>query len=280
MTQEITSSKVQRDNSGHEVGTSKTVPKILLAEDDYEMRRMLAFRLRKEKYEVIECRDGYQLLDHMGNPVFEGQPDDFDLIISDIRMPGITGLEVLEGIYQSEWFTPMILITAFGDTEVHAKAEALGAAAFFDKPFDIEKLLDKIKEVLVLDSPQGNNWATGILKEDTTIGLPIDTVYDNIIKSEYVEGLIRKETSRLIALDTKILYCRVVMIGPGKGDSSGRFHIQLMVTIPDKVFVLRSNLLSIHDYQEMVDSIPTAFKVMAGRIKKYLAATNDEPMDD
>ncbi len=270
MTQEITNMNSPREDSGHKIKRTRTVPKILLAEDDYEMRRMLAFRLRKAKYEVIECRDGYQLLDHMGNPVFEGQPDDFDIIISDIKMPGITGLEVLEGIYQSEWFTPMILITAFGDKETHAKAEALGAAAFFDKPFDIEKLLQKIKDILVLDSPKGNNWAYGVLEEDSSLGLPIDIVYDNIIKSEYVEGVIRKEASRLIALDTRILYCRVVMIGPGSDDRSGRYHVQLMVTIPDKVFVLRSNLLSLDDYQQMVEAIPTAFKVMSGRIKKYL----------
>jgi len=251
---------------------SRTVPKILLAEDDYEMRRMLALRLRQEEFEVIECSDGYQLLDHMGNPVFEGQPDDFDIIISDIRMPGITGLEVLEGIYESEWFTPMILITAFGDNDTHAKAEELGAAAFFDKPFDIEKLMEKIKEILVLDSPQGNNWALGTIRDKTTVGLPIDIVYSNIIKSEYVESVIRKEASRLIALETKILYCRIVMIGPGSHDSSGKYHIQLMVTIPDKVFVLRSNLLTIYDYQCMVESIPTAFRVMSGRIKKYLSS--------
>lgn len=275
MAQETTKTKSSRRASTDAVRTSEAVPKILLAEDDYEMRRMLALRLRKENYEVIECSDGYQLLDHMGNPVFEGQPDDFDIIISDIRMPGITGIEVLEGIYESEWFTPMILITAFGDNEVHNKAEELGAAAFFDKPFDIEKLLEKIKQILVLDSPQGNNWAPGVVADESVTGLPIDIVYDNILKSEYVEGLVRKEASRLIALDTKVLYCRIVMIGPGSGDTSGRFHIQLMVTIPDKVFVLRSNLLSIKDYKGLVESIPIAYKVMAGRIRKYLMSGQD-----
>jgi len=275
MAQETTEIRNDKEASEDTVKTSRTVPRILLAEDDFEMRRMLALRLRKESYEVIECSDGYQLLDHMGNPVFEGQPDDFDLIVSDIKMPGITGIEVLEGIYQSEWFTPMILITAFGDNETHAKAEELGAAAFFDKPFDMEKLLEKIREILVLDSPQGNNWAPGIVGDGSVAGLPIDIVYDNILKSEYVESIVRKETSRLIALDTKVLYCRIVMIGPGKGDSSGRFHIQLMVTIPDKVFVMRSNLLSIRDYKGLVEAIPIAYKVMAGRIRKYLLSGQD-----
>jgi len=271
MEQDMTDTQFDRASIDEETKTSRTVPRILLAEDDFEMRRMLALRLRKENYEVIECSDGYQLLDHMGNPVFEGQPDDFDLIISDIKMPGITGLEVLEGIYESEWFTPMVLITAFGDKKTHDKAEELGAAALLDKPFDIEKLLIKIKEILVLDSPRGNNWAWGTIKDEATLGLPIDIVYNNIIKSENVENLVRKEATRLIALDTKILYCRIVMIGPDSGDYSGHFHIQLMVTIPDKVFVSRSNLLSINDYQGLVKSIPIAFKVMAGRIKRYIS---------
>lgn len=66
----------------------------------------------------------------------------FDLIISDIRMPGFTGLEVLEGLRDEcaprIGETPITLLTAFGDLEVHADAERLGAVVF-DKPFDLDE---------------------------------------------------------------------------------------------------------------------------------------------
>ena len=73
---------------------------------------------------------------------------EYDLIISDIRMPGVTGLEVLEGASQTDGFPPMILITAFGNEETHEQAERLGAVAFLDKPFEIELMIETVRLAL------------------------------------------------------------------------------------------------------------------------------------
>ena len=126
---------------------------ILLAEDDKEMRAMLAFGLRKDGYEVTECINGVDLFTHL-EPYFLpngiGQTD-VALIISDIRMPGITGMEILEGASRKKGFPPMILITAFGDEKTHALADELGVAAMFDKPFDMDDLLAKVRGLLQKD---------------------------------------------------------------------------------------------------------------------------------
>jgi DNA-binding response OmpR family regulator len=126
---------------------------ILLAEDDKEMRAMLAFALRKDGYEVTEFSNGVDLFTHL-EPFFLpkriGQKD-VALIISDIRMPGFTGMEVLEGASRKEGFPPMILITAFGDEKTHDLAGELGAVAVFDKPFDMDDLLAKVRELLQTD---------------------------------------------------------------------------------------------------------------------------------
>lgn len=127
----------------------KNARSILLAEDDREMRKMLADALRRAGYKVLECPDGLQLLNQIGAVLFlheEGEP--IDLIISDVRMPGASGQEVLEQLHNCQGFPPMILITAFGDELAHAKAEWFGAAAMFDKPFDVDKLIDKVGELL------------------------------------------------------------------------------------------------------------------------------------
>ena len=114
--------------------------RILLAEDDEELRRLLTAALRKEGYEVVSVADGNELLSMIGsqilNPVNHPQAD---LVISDVRMPGHNGLEVLEGLRQSDWATPVILITAFGEPETHAEARRLGAA-IIDKPFELNIL--------------------------------------------------------------------------------------------------------------------------------------------
>lgn len=126
----------------------KKAPRLLLAEDDFDMRTLLAWSFRRTGYEVVECPDGVRLLDFLFSsdpPVNSG---DFDLIVSDIRMPGVTGLEVLEGTHELKGFPPMILITAFGDRETHEKARRLGAAAILDKPFEIEDLLARARAIV------------------------------------------------------------------------------------------------------------------------------------
>jgi DNA-binding response OmpR family regulator len=123
-------------------------PRILVAEDDDEMRLLLAWSLRWEGYDVVQCQDGMQLLDALSTSIVEGETERLALVISDIRMPGISGLEILRGLQLSNKFPPMVLITAFGDEETHAEADRLGAAAMFDKPFAIEALMVKVREIL------------------------------------------------------------------------------------------------------------------------------------
>jgi two-component system response regulator (stage 0 sporulation protein F) len=122
---------------------------ILLAEDDKEMRSLMALMLRKEGYQVCECTDGLSLLDMLSSFFLPGEEyENFDLIISDIRMPGVTGMEILMGSNELDNFPPIILITAFGDKETHVQAERLGAAALFDKPFDIDEMLKMVRAIL------------------------------------------------------------------------------------------------------------------------------------
>jgi len=123
---------------------------ILLAEDDKEMRSLLALMLKKEGYQVCECTDGLSLLDMLASFFLPSEEHEhFDLIISDIRMPGVTGMEILMGTNELDNFPPIILITAFGDKETHMQAERLGAVALFDKPFDIDEMLKTVRTVLL-----------------------------------------------------------------------------------------------------------------------------------
>ncbi len=115
--------------------------RILLAEDDREMRRLLASVLRKEGFEVVAVADGNELLSVLASQMSLSHTHaTTDLIISDVRMPGHSGLDVLAGLRRSGWDTPILLITAFGDDETHAHARRLGAAAIMDKPFDLDDL--------------------------------------------------------------------------------------------------------------------------------------------
>jgi CheY-like chemotaxis protein len=121
---------------------------VLLADDDPDMRQMIARRLRRAGYRVKEVADGGQLLKHLGNEKLRRLYEEPDLVISDIRMPGLSGLEVLGILRQADWAMPVILITAFGDRQTHDDARRLGAATLLDKPFELDDLMYAVRSIL------------------------------------------------------------------------------------------------------------------------------------
>ncbi|WP_437324805.1 response regulator [Sorangium sp. So ce381] len=114
--------------------------RVLLAEDDRELRLLLATALRRDGYEVLEAHDAKHLLELMGEALVSGNGAPVDVVVSDIRMPGASGLDLLAGLRRDDWTTPVVLITAFGDPETHAEAYRLGADAVLDKPLDVDDL--------------------------------------------------------------------------------------------------------------------------------------------
>lgn len=112
--------------------------RIVLAEDDDEMRTMLASALRRDGHEVLEAASGSELLESLGSCILHLQSDGLiDLIVSDIHMPAPNGLELLAALRRAQFDAPFLLITAFGDDQTHATAQKLGAS-ILDKPFDLD----------------------------------------------------------------------------------------------------------------------------------------------
>lgn len=105
--------------------------RIVLAEDDREMRWMLCSVLRRDGHEVVEASDGIELVAAMT------AINDVDLVVSDLRMPGVDGLEALRRLRHAGVEVPVLLMTAFPDQHVYEEASRNGAAGVLDKPFDI-----------------------------------------------------------------------------------------------------------------------------------------------
>jgi two-component system, response regulator, stage 0 sporulation protein F len=115
--------------------------RVFLAEDDPDLRQMIAGALRRDGHFVLEARDGVALLMDIGH-VYWGDEGDAtpSLVITDVRMPERDGMSILRGLRRQPWCPPFIIITGFGDEELHAQASELGAQAVFDKPFDLDDL--------------------------------------------------------------------------------------------------------------------------------------------
>jgi CheY-like chemotaxis protein len=123
-------------------GRTEPRPRILVAEDDDTLRRLITAVLRDDGYEVIEASDGLALLDGIGEAVarYGGGKRAVSLIVSDIRMPELDGLDVLTALRCSSWGTPVILMTAFSSAETRLEARRLGALVVLNKPFALDEL--------------------------------------------------------------------------------------------------------------------------------------------
>ncbi|MBK7579337.1 MAG: response regulator [Myxococcales bacterium] len=129
--------------------TRGLVGRVLLAEDNDELRWLLARALRRDGHQVIEVSDGCELLDQLAREVRDdGKLEFADVIVSDIRMPGYTGIAVLHGLRQSGCTVPVVLITAFGDPETHESVSRMSSALLLDKPLDVEELRRAVQAAL------------------------------------------------------------------------------------------------------------------------------------
>jgi DNA-binding response OmpR family regulator len=124
--------------------------RVLLAEDDAELRSLLADALRAQGYQVVELGDGEALLEFVARRLrSNGSIQGVDVLVSDIKMPGFSGMDVLVGLRRVADTTPVILITAFGDETTHELAHAFGAVAVLNKPFDVRHLTDTVLRSIV-----------------------------------------------------------------------------------------------------------------------------------
>ena len=122
---------------------------ILLVEDDWEMRALLAEVLRREGYRVFEAADGNAALEWLGPGFLRGRREHLpSVIVSDIWLPYCSGIEILESTLLAPRRLPVVLITGFGDADTHRHARELGAVCVLDKPFTMDELRTAVRAAL------------------------------------------------------------------------------------------------------------------------------------
>ncbi len=126
---------------------------VLVAEDDADMRTLVADSLRKDGYAVKELTSGAELLIWIAmTKRSDGVSNLPALIVSDVRMPSMSGLQMLRVIREAHWPTSVILMTAFGDSATRQQAEALDAV-LLDKPLQLATLREHARRLLAAGRP-------------------------------------------------------------------------------------------------------------------------------
>ena len=116
--------------------------KILIAEDDRMLLKSIAFKLEKEGYDVVTASDGRQAVELL-------EQESPDLVVSDIMMPYLNGLEVIPYVKAHSENIAMIMLTSIGFEDTVVKAFELGADDFMTNPFNLGELLIRIRRQLI-----------------------------------------------------------------------------------------------------------------------------------
>ena len=163
-------------------------PCILLVDDEARQRDLLQAYLESHGFVVRQAASGSAAIEILGeHPVA--------MLISDIRMPGMTGLELIARIRPEHPTLPILLITAYADIRTAVNAMRDGAANFLEKPIDLDELLDSIRHALGLQPEPEADAADADMPE-----LPADIV----VGSPAMRDLIR-EAALVAPSDARIL---------------------------------------------------------------------------
>ncbi len=155
--------------------------KILLIEDEEPIRRVLIRILEEENkdYEITECEDGKLGLNRL-------KKEDFDLVMCDIKMPKMDGVEVLQKARESSVNVPFIMLTGHGNVSTAVEAMKLGAHDFISKPPDLNRLLTAVRNALQIKNLvlENKNLKKRIAKKYEIVGdsQQIDEIHNLIDK--------------------------------------------------------------------------------------------------
>lgn len=117
--------------------------KILSIDDSVSIRELVAAVLSQAGHEVITAHDGQAALDI-------ARENRFDLVLSDINMPGMSGISLISKLRRLQGFEhiPMIMLTTESDAYKKKKAKSMGATGWLQKPFTPERLIDTVKKLV------------------------------------------------------------------------------------------------------------------------------------
>jgi two-component system response regulator PilR (NtrC family) len=157
-------------------------PRILVVDDEESIREFLEIMLKKEGYEVTCAEDGAKAKDLLIKK-------NFNMIISDLQMPNMTGLELLKHVRETYPDTVFMMITAFGTTETAVEAMKMGAYDYLTKPFKIDEVRLNIQNALRASSLEVENK---VLKRELKQEYSFQSIIGNSEPMHRIFDLVRR----------------------------------------------------------------------------------------
>lgn len=196
---------------------------ILIVDDDSSTRNLISDAIRDEGFcSLTEVEDGFKALD-----LFKEKP--YDLVISDIKMPGMSGIELLSKLKEIEPATSVIIITGYPSIDVSISAMKYGAVDFLTKPFSIDDLIFKVKlylkeKTILTDDELDLKINTSRLNDKIRELSTISYIYESIEKTEGNNDNIFHEIVSLALKLTPADSCLLVLVD----EDNDTFHPKII----------------------------------------------------
>ncbi|MCZ7379965.1 MAG: response regulator [Candidatus Methanoperedens sp.] len=207
---------------------------ILVIEDDRKMRDGLVEILKDEGYRVESAENGQSGLDKL-------KKKDFDVVMTDLMMPVMGGMEVLREIKRTKPKTSVIIITAFGTIENAVDAIKVGASDYITKPFKIDEIQTKIRKVLA----------------ETEFEKVTPLLDSDVIKA--ISNPIRKDTIKLLDKEGKLRFTEIKNTLKIDDATKLSFHLRILKSYnvieqdSDKIYMLTPSGKKLMESLKMVD---------------------------
>ena len=117
---------------------------VVVADDDDDMRNLVTAALREDGCATLEAHDGQELLELLEQAIDDPRLRP-DVLVTDVKMPRLSGLGVLEALRRAEWSLPVVMMTVMSDDSIHMVAKRLGAVGVLHKPFDRTELVSAVR---------------------------------------------------------------------------------------------------------------------------------------
>ncbi len=157
-------------------------PRLLVVDDEESIREFLEIMLKKEGYEVTCAEDGAKAKDLLAKKTF-------DMVISDLQMPNVTGIELLKFVKEAYPDLVFMLITAFGTTESAVEAMKMGAYDYLTKPFKIDEVRLNIQNALRTKNLEVENR---VLKKELTKEYSFQNLVGNSDEMHRIYDLVKR----------------------------------------------------------------------------------------
>ena len=164
--------------------------KVYVIDDDEAMRDSLDFMLGAADFHVTLFESAHHFLDALSNI-------EFGCVVSDVRMPGIDGIELLKRLKASHSVFPVVIMTGHGDVPLAVEAMKLGAVDFLEKPFEDDRLIGMIDIAL-------KQALSGVQSEAVALDIAARVASLSPRERQVMEGLIAGLSNKLIAREYDI----------------------------------------------------------------------------